>query len=91
MTVKTFVRKGGVPAVPDLSSTDLIRKTRLMANATVILVRVEAFQDGVLRATHLKLTTPDATKTFTDLHAALKAYKVAIRRPVETARLRNAA
>jgi hypothetical protein len=62
-----------------------------MSTATVMLVRLEVFEDGILRSTHLRLSTAAAGKTFTDLHAALKAYRAAARRPAETARLKQAA
>lgn len=69
----------------------MIRKTRLMSKSGVMLVRIEVFQDGILRSTSFKVSTATGGRTFTGLAKAIEAFRTMGRRPAETPRLRQAA
>lgn len=69
----------------------LTRKTRLLGKGPALLIRVEVFSGGILRSTHLRLSTPTSSQTFTKLDVALKAFRIATRRPREAAPVEMAA
>lgn len=69
----------------------MIRKTRLMSKSGVMLVRIEVFQDGILRSTSFKVSTATAGRTFTSLAKSIDAFRAMGRRPAEAPRLQKAA
>lgn len=69
----------------------MIRKTRLMSKAGVILVRIEVFEDGILRSTAFKVSTSSAGQTFTSMTKAIYAFRAMAVRPIEGPRLKKAA
>ena len=95
MNVKAITRRGNASATAARHSIPeekgLIRKTRLMSKSGVMLVRVEVFQDSVLRSMHLRLSTPVACETFTDMDRAFDAFRAMTQSPTGRAGLKNAA
>lgn len=69
----------------------MIRKTRLMSKAGVMMVRVEVFDDGVLRSTVFKVSTASAAQSFTAHAKAIHAFRAMARRPAEPPALKRAA
>lgn len=69
----------------------MIRKTRLVSRADVMLVRVEVFEAGVMKSTEFRLSSPTASKRFPSLDRAIKAFRVAVGRPAEKTPLKTAA
>lgn len=69
----------------------MIRKTRLMSKSGVMLVRIEIFDDGVLRSTVFKVSTTTAAQSFSVLARAIHAFRAMARRPAEAPVLKKAA
>ena len=77
----------GFPVPQDGAMT---RKTRLMSKAGVTLIQVQVFQDGILCSTRLRLCAPLSSETFSDLDAAIEAFRSRTTPPSERPRLRAA-
>ncbi|MFC5344876.1 hypothetical protein ACETK8_02595 [Brevundimonas staleyi] len=69
----------------------MIRKTRLMSKTGVMLVRVEVFENDILRSTAFKVSTAAGGQTFTTLTKAITAFRAMSRHRVQTPRLKTAA
>lgn len=69
----------------------MVRKTRLMSTAGVMLIRVEVFDQGILRSTVFKVSTATASQTFTAPAKAIGVFRALARHPAEAPRRRLAA
>ena len=69
----------------------MIRRTRLMSKAGVLMVRVEVFDGDILRSTSLKVSTRTTSQSFTTMTKAVRAFRVMSRYSSEGPRLQKAA